>query len=63
MVTWSSFCKYMKENRGSMSAASYALIRRLGCERVQERWKGGRADMPLDFSDLIQRAEKIVSAA
>lgn len=57
MITWSGFVTYMLDNQRHLAPSEWIRLRDLGKARLQERYKIGRSDYALDFSDLVRSAE------
>lgn len=55
MFTFSQFVKVWSEARGTVPQSVHRNVGREARDRVQERFAAGRADSPLDFSDLVER--------
>lgn len=61
-MAWSTFTRYMNENKSSIRKSVWGIARREGIERYKERMLSGYAAYPLDFSDLITRCEDSLTA-
>jgi hypothetical protein len=59
-MPWSTFVTFMLANEKHIPARDWYAIRELGKARLMNRMDASRADSALDFSDLIERAEKLI---
>jgi len=59
-MTWSGFIKWLESMKGMIPASQLEKIKQDGKSRYQEHMQKGRADFPLDFSDLVKTGEKAI---
>jgi hypothetical protein len=59
-ITFSQFVAHYNANHQHVPYATLQIIRREAVARLKGRWSDGRANVPLDFSDLAQRLEAAI---
>ena len=59
-ITASTFIAYLVANESHIPRAILIQLRRDARARLIERWQASRADSPLNFADLWERAESYV---
>lgn len=60
MITWPAFSRYAAEARRHVPRAVYRDVVGRACDRLREGLAGGRADGPLDFTDLANEIEAAI---
>jgi hypothetical protein len=61
-MSWSEFCRYLVSNRQDFPPKLFAELRGEALKRRNACLTAGRAERPVDFSDLATRAEAALGA-
>lgn len=61
MITWSSFCHYMKDNKHSAPATVWHEVARMGWERRKERLQRECASEAGGYGDLVDIMEQAIA--